>query len=165
MHSLLVCDTNGHHQPLTDPRYIEYIRSPDVLYQLIENENNNHLQLIVYICGPDKSTIIQRIQNNANVASIRLCKEHDGPETNPTFCVKVQDTMLTPDSDWEFRGRLTLVKLCRERQRNSQALRELERLREIVQESILTSLSTVQLQQQQQQQNTSNIYPAGEEVI
>lgn len=141
MSSFLFYDPDDHHGPLNVDPNIVHIRHIDVLRNLITN--NNNLQQVVCICSGNKSAVIDEIKDKQHIVSIYLCKEsnHGEPETNPVYSPKVKyDLPLTPNSGWEFKGRLALLEACMKREYNAheQGLNELQRLKEIEQQSLFT---------------------------
>jgi hypothetical protein len=141
MSSFLFYDPDNHHGPFNVDLDIAHIQHIDVLHDSITD--NNNLQQVVCICSDNKSAIIEQIHNIPHIVSIYLCKEsnHGKPETNPVYSPKVKDDLpLTPNSGWEFKGRLALLEACMKREYNAheQGLNELQRLKQIEQQSLFT---------------------------
>jgi hypothetical protein len=162
MSSVLFFDPNGRHQQLPPiDSDIKFIHRVDRLEQSLSD--NDSLQQAVCICCDDKSTIIEGIQDNPQVRSIHLCKNHGESEENPLFSSKVYDNIIfAPNSGWEFKIRSTVLDVCIKHKYDAQFFDEIKKLKRIEE----NNLSTIQLPVQavQHQQGTSDTYSEGEET-
>ncbi len=147
MSSFLFYDPNNHHAASQLDLGIVYIQHINVLRHLSATRNN--FQQIVFICSRNKSSVIEEIKDKQHIVSIYLCNnnDHGGPEPDSVLSLtKCNHILVTPNSGWEFKGRLTLLDACIKREYMAQGLKELQRVRQFERQYLLkTEQSTESL--------------------
>jgi hypothetical protein len=139
MSSFLFYDPNNHHATSQLDLGIVYIQHINILRHLIATSNN--FQQVVFICSADKSSVIEEIKDKQHIVSIYLCNnnDHGGPEPDSVLSLtKCNHILVTPNSGWEFKGRLALLDACIKREYMAQGLKELQRVRQLERQFLFT---------------------------
>jgi hypothetical protein len=139
MSSFLFFNTSGVHQPSTVDPDIKFLRTWDDLNQSLADGND--LQRVVCFCGEDKLRVVEAIKNKPHVVFIYVCGEHGAGAENSLSGPKVSDNCrLTSIFDWEFTGRLHLLRASKRSGKIAQALNEIRIISKIVEQSTPTDL-------------------------
>ena len=129
---ILFYDPKCVHQRSYLDKDIAFISSPGGLHQSITE--NNSIQQVLCICGPEKSAVINRVQEYQQVKAIYWCSyaEHGERYDNSLFNHKNQgDLIIRQRNGWELICRSTALEICIRDGSKEQTLMELEKLRGI----------------------------------
>ena len=129
---ILFYDPNHVHERSYLDKDIAFISSLGGLRQSITE--NNGIQQVLCICGPEKSAVMNEVQEYQQVKAIYWCDcaEHGARYNNSLFSPKNRGPLfIKQHNGWELTCRSTALEICIRDGSKEQALIELEKLRGI----------------------------------